>query len=87
MQINSGIYINRWSKKVKKKMSITAKRINSISRIDFTKSYRPVIDNLDNWFKNCTEAAKFHGISNQTLCDILKGRHIQTRKGVSFEYA
>jgi len=70
----------------KKKMSQTAKKINAISRIDHTKQQKPVIDNLGNKFESCTKAALFHGVSQATVCDILKGRHIQTRKGVSFEY-
>jgi group I intron endonuclease len=76
----------RHSKETKKKMSETAHRINSISRIDHSKQRKPIIDNLENEFLSIKEAAAFHNISMSTVCDILKGRSLQTRKGVSFEY-
>lgn len=74
------------SEKTKKKMSETAKRINSISRIDRSKQRKKIKDSFNNIFISLTETAKFHDVATQTVCDILKGRHLQTRKGVSFEY-
>ena len=50
-------------------------------------SKKQVKDSLGNIFESMVECSKFHGISVQTVCDILKGRHSKTRKGVSFEYA
>ena len=45
-----------------------------------------IIDDLGNVYDSLTDAAKSNGISNQTVCDILKGRHSKTRKGRSFKY-
>lgn len=70
----------------KERMSITARRINSISRIDRTKQYRKIIDNDGIIYESMTEAAKLNDISPSTVCDIIKGRHIKTRKGKSFKY-
>ena len=66
--------------------SETAKRINAISRIDYSKIRKPIMDNLGNKFASLTDASLFHKINVATVCDILKGRHSKTRKGVSFEY-
>lgn len=74
------------SEKTKIKMSETAKRINAISRIDYSKIRKPIMDNLGNKFASLTDASLFHKINVATVCDILKGRHSKTRKGVSFEY-
>lgn len=76
----------RWSDGVKQKMSKTARRINSISRIDRNNIRKKIQDNLGNQFNSLTEASKFHNIHKSTICDILRGRHIQTRMGVSFGY-
>jgi group I intron endonuclease len=76
----------RWSDEIKQKMSKTAKRINSINRIDRSKSYRAIYDNRGNHFKSMSEAAKFWNKSVQTICDILKGRHNKTKNGVIFYY-
>lgn len=76
----------KWSEKTKKKMSKTAKRINAISRIDYKKIERPVLCSNNICYKSTTDAAIYNGVSPQTVCDILKGRHRKTRKGVSFEY-
>lgn len=76
----------RWNNEVKLKMSETARRINSISRVDRTKSYKKVIDSNGNIFETCIACSKFWRISVQTVCDILKGRHNKTRKGISFKY-
>ena len=45
-----------------------------------------VIDSLGNNFNSLVECASYHKISVATVCDILKGRHKQTRKKVSFRY-
>lgn len=75
------------SEETKTKMKNTANRINAISRIDREKSKKPIVDSLGNNFNSLAEAAKYHNISVATVCDILKGRHSKTRKGVSFNYA
>lgn len=77
------------SLETKKKMSETSKRINRFEDIKpFIEGQRlKVIDSLGNIFNSLVETAKFHNISVQTVCDILKGRHFKTRKGVSFSYA
>lgn len=72
--------------KTKKKMSETAKRLNSISRIDRTLSYKKIKDNKGNVFINLGEASEFHNISRQAICDILKGRTMATKLGVMFKY-
>lgn len=77
---------HRWSDEVKNKMSDTAKRVNSIGRIDRTEQMKTVYDNRGNIFKSLVEAGKFWNRSTQTVCDILKGRHKQTREGVIFYY-
>lgn len=74
------------SETTKNKMSDTAKRINSISRVDRTKSYKAVYDNRGNEFKTLVEASQFWNKSVQTVCDILKGRHTKTKEGVIFYY-
>lgn len=74
------------SEETKQKMSDTAKRINSIGRIDRTKAYKSVIDNDGIIYKSASDAAKLNGVSVQTICDILKGRHSKTRQKKSFKY-
>lgn len=76
----------KWNDSVKRKMSETAKRINSISRIDRTKQKKQIVDNEGNIFESLAVAAKFWRISVATVCDILKGRHSKTRKGIIFKY-
>ena len=67
-------------------MSETSKRLNSISRIDRSKQMRKIKDNKSNIFNSLKECAKFWNISIATVCDILKDRHGQTRKGIKFYY-
>lgn len=74
------------NEKTRLKMSNTAKRINSISRINRENKRKKIIDNLGNIFNSLTEAAKFHQVSIPTVCDILKKRHNKTRKGIIFYY-
>jgi group I intron endonuclease len=70
----------------KTKMSETAKRINSISRIDRTKQRKKLIDNDGIIYDSLVDAANINNISVATICDILKGRHSKTRKGKVFKY-
>lgn len=70
----------------KQKMSETAKKINSINRIDHEKAKKKIIDSNGLIHYSLTDCAKFHNIHIATLCDILHGRHSKTRKGVSFKY-
>jgi group I intron endonuclease len=74
------------STETKTKMADTAKRLNSISRIDREKQKKSVIDSLGITHSSMASAALYHGVSVQTVCDILKGRHFQTRKKVTFKY-
>jgi group I intron endonuclease len=74
------------SSETKKRMSETAKKINSISRIDREKSKIKVIDNDGILYNSLADAASKNDISVATVCDILKGRHFKTRKGKSFKY-
>lgn len=46
-----------------------------------------IIDSNGIIHNSLVECADYHKISTQTVCDILKGRHFKTRKGVSFKYA
>lgn len=47
---------------------------------------RQIVDSNGKIFDSLVKCSKFHKISVQTVCDILKGRHSKTRKGISFEY-
>ena len=67
-------------------MSNTAKRINSINRIDHNIIRKKVKDNKGNLFNSLTDAANFWKIHISTICDILHKRHSKTRKGVIFTY-
>lgn len=77
------------SDKTKQKMRNTAIKLERYKDLmPYINSIkRSVIDSNGNLFKSATECAKFWNISNQTVCDILKGRHTQTRKKISFKYA
>lgn len=75
------------SEQTKKKMSETAKRLNSISRVDRTLHYKKIIDSTGIIHESLTKCAEYWNISRATVCDILKGRHFKTRKGISFRYA
>jgi len=76
------------SEETKKKMSETNKRLNRYLTLlpCIEKKKKKIKDNLGNVFASLTECAIFHNISTQTVCDILKGRHFKTRKGVVFQY-
>lgn len=77
------------SDETKAKMRATSLRLNRGKDLEKSQeqSKKKIIDSLGNIFSSITETAKFHGISPATVCDILKGRHFQTRKKVSFKYA
>lgn len=74
------------SENTRKKMSLTAKKINSINRIPKDLNKRPIVDNIGNQFNSITEASVFYKKSKATIIDILKGRHLQTKEGISFKY-
>lgn len=74
------------SKETKAKMSQTAIRLNSIGRVDRSKQRKKIICSNGICYKSMIDAAIFNGVSVQTICDILKKRHSQTRSGLSFEY-
>ena len=76
----------RRSEKTKRKMSNTAKKLNSISRIDRTKSYKKIYDDIGNIYQNLTEAAKLNKVSISTIYDNLKGRSLVLRNGRQIRY-
>lgn len=76
------------SKKTKNKMRKTALKNKQHKFLlpSIMKRRRSIKDSLNNKFESMVECSKFWNISVQTVCDILKGRHKQTRKGISFRY-
>lgn len=76
------------SEKTKKKMRNTAIKNNQGRYLipSTQKQRRSIIDSLGNKFDSLVECSKFHKISVATVCDILKGRHSKTRKGIIFKY-
>lgn len=72
----------------KEKQRANANRLNLHKYLlPFIESQKKkIIDSDSNIFNSLGECSKFHNISTQTVCDILKGRHFKTRKGVSFKY-
>lgn len=76
------------SEKTKRKMSRTSKRLNRFKDIlpYIISKRRKIIDSNQNVFESMTSCATFWKISIATVCDILKGRHSKTRKGISFQY-
>lgn len=76
------------SEETKNKMSKTSKKLNRFKDLQpyIESKKRKIIDNLGNTFNSLTETAEFYSIAVQTVCDILKGRHSKTRKGISFKY-
>lgn len=77
------------SDKTKEKMRNTSLRLDRCKDLmPYIESCKKsILDSNGNIFDSLQSAAKFHSISVQTVCDILKGRHFQTRKKVSFKYA
>ncbi len=78
----------RHSLKTKLKMSKTSKRLNRFKDLlpYINSKKRKIKDNLGNVFTSLTEAGKFHKLSRQSVCDILKGRSYQSKLGVIFNY-
>lgn len=76
------------SLETKEKMRNTALEKNRVESLKKYIENKPDIcyDNLGNKFKTLKEASIYHNVSQQTICDILKGRHFKTRKGVIFYY-
>jgi len=76
------------SEETRRKQSEISKRLNRYKDLipAIEKFKKSIADNKGNIFKSLTEAAKYHNISVQTVCDILKGRHTKTRSGVKFKY-
>jgi len=76
------------SEATKEKMSNTSKKLNRANDLkEAIEGFKKeIIDNLGNIFDSLTKTAEYHKISVQTVCDILKGRHSKTRKGISFKY-
>lgn len=70
-------------------MSHTNKKLSRFKDLidSVEKKKRNIEDNLGNMFNSLSEASKFHKISVQTVCYILKGRHSKTRNGIIFKYA
>lgn len=78
----------RHSEKTKQKMRKASIRINNYKHLiaNMHKIRKKIKDNKGNIFESLTSASKFHNISSQTVCDILKLRHSKTRKGIIFYY-
>lgn len=76
----------KWSDEVKSKMSKTAKRINSIGRVNWENIKKKIKDSNGYTHDSLTSAAKYYNISKSAICDNLKGRSKKTRIGVTFEY-
>lgn len=77
---------SRRSEETKNKMSNTAKRVNSISRIDREKTKKKIEDCAGNTFNSLIDAAKFWNVAVSTICDNLKGRSFALKNGVQFRY-
>jgi len=73
----------------KAKIRAAAIRNNNVSTLEKVRHLqrKKIKDSIGNVFQSLIECAKFHEISPATVCDILKGRHHQTRKKVKFCYA
>ena len=82
--IKSRIGLKR-SEEFKKIQSDNAKRLN-LGRFIKDSCKLKVIDDLGNIYESAKDAAIKNGVSCQTVCDILKGRHKQTRNKRSFKY-
>lgn len=58
-----------------------------VKNFDREKAKKAVKDSLGNQFSSMVECSKFHEMSVQAVCDILKGRTKKSKKGITFEYA
>lgn len=74
------------SNETKQKMSDTAIRINSISRVDRTKQRKRIIDSNGIIYESLSSAAKILKMSIQAICDNLKGRSKTSKTGLAFKY-
>lgn len=70
----------------RKKMSDTAKQINSIGRINRDVVRKKVRSSDGNIFKSLTECAEFYNMSVSSVCDVLKGRTKYLNKKYKLEY-
>lgn len=70
------------------KMSKTAKKIKAWERMKthIESLKKKIIDNTGQVFESLSSAARAHKMSVQAVCDILKGRTKQSRKGITFFY-
>lgn len=79
---------------LKRSDKFKANQRSAALRLNLAKNLQPyieankksIIDSLGNTFGSLVECAAFHKISVATVCDILKGRHKQTRNKISFKY-
>lgn len=83
---NTGLKRNGSFKKLQSKHAIKL-QLHKCLLPFIEKCKRKIKDNKGNKFNSLVEAGKYWNISAATVCDILKGRHSFTRKGVSFIYA
>jgi group I intron endonuclease len=76
------------SEETKKKMSETSKKLNrGLDLLESSlKRRKKVIDSNGNIFNSLKECAKFWNIQVSTVCDILHGRHNQTKNKITFKY-
>lgn len=72
--------------KAKQRAAALKRRAGNVLLPFILKQRKPIQDSNGNIFVSLSEAGKFWSISVQTVCDILKGRHNHTRKGISFTY-
>lgn len=72
----------------KLKMRQTSLKLNRGADLDKYReqSKKRIVDSVGNVFESLSATGKYWNISTQTVCDILKGRHTKTRKGISFKY-
>lgn len=77
------------SPETKMKMRQTAIKRQSWLRLkqSIESQKKKIVDSTGRLFNSVTDAAKFWDVSPATVCDILKGRHLKTRKGIRFVYA
>lgn len=74
------------SDETKFKMSQTALKINSISRVNREIQKKKIIDDLGQIYNSLVEAGILNNISTQSICDNLKGRTNKSKNGRKFYY-
>ena len=72
--------------KIKQSVNAINKNLNKYLLPFIEKRKRKIIDSNNIIHNSMLECAKYHNISAATVCDILKGKHKQTRNKVSFKY-